>query len=113
MINDNLTRDTELGDNLVEHEESCSLPIGFNCRHGFEPLGKVVDDHDNVLMPPSRSWVAIDEIYLPLGEGSDSNNWVKRGWVRVHFSSEHLVGVTLLNRFNAIFKDGGPEVTGL
>jgi hypothetical protein len=25
--------------------------------------------------------------------------------------SEHLAGVTLLNRFNAIFKDGGPEVT--
>jgi hypothetical protein len=31
--------------------------------------------------------------------------------VRAHFPSEHMVGVTLINRFNAIFKDGGPEVT--
>jgi len=53
MISDNLTRDTELGDNLVEHEEGCSLPIGFYSRHGFGPLGKVVDSHDDVLMPPS------------------------------------------------------------
>jgi hypothetical protein len=32
--------------------------------------------------------------------------------VRLNFSSEHLAGVTLLNHFNAIFKYGGPEVTG-
>jgi hypothetical protein len=32
--------------------------------------------------------------------------------VQTHFLSEHLAGVTLLNHFNAIFKDGGPEVTG-
>ena len=81
MISDNLTRDTEPGDNLVEHEEGCSLPIGFYGRHGFGPLGKVVDAHDNVLMPPSRSWVTIDEIYPPLGEGTNGDDWVKRGWM--------------------------------
>jgi hypothetical protein len=54
MISDNLTRDTEPGDNLVEHEEGCSLPIIFYGRHGLDPLSKVVDDHDNVLMPPAE-----------------------------------------------------------
>ena len=53
MINDNLTQDTEPGDNLIEYEEGYILPIGFNCRHGLDPLIKVVDDHNNVLMPPS------------------------------------------------------------
>jgi hypothetical protein len=79
MISDNLTWDTEPGDNLVEHEEDCSFPIGFYGRHGFEPLGKVVNNHNNVLIPPSRSWVAIDEICPSLGEGTDGNDWVKRG----------------------------------
>jgi hypothetical protein len=79
MINDNLTRDTEPSDNLVEHEEGYSIPIRFYSRHGFDPLGKVVDNHDDVLIPPSQSWVAIDEIYPRLGEGTDGNDWVKRG----------------------------------
>jgi hypothetical protein len=69
MISDNLTRDTERGDNLVEHEEGCSLPIKFYGRHGLDPLSKVVNGHDNVLMPPSQSWVAIDEIYPHLVKG--------------------------------------------
>ena len=53
MISDNLTQDTKPGDNLIEHEEGDDLPIIFNCRHGLGLLSKVVDDHDNVLIPPS------------------------------------------------------------
>jgi hypothetical protein len=32
--------------------------------------------------------------------------------MQVHFSSEHLARVTLLNCFNAIFKDRWLEITG-
>jgi hypothetical protein len=53
MISDNVIRDTEPSDNLVEHEEGCNIPIGFYGRHGFDPLCKLVDSHDNVLIPPS------------------------------------------------------------
>ena len=74
MINDNLTRDTELGDNFIEHKEGGSIPIGFNSRHGLNPLSKVFNNHDNVLVPPSRSWVAIHQIHPPLGEGTDDND---------------------------------------
>jgi hypothetical protein len=112
MISDNITRDTKPGDNLVEHKEGCSLPIGFYGRHGLDPLSNVGDDHNNVLIPPNRSWVAIDEIYPPLGEGTDGNDWVKRGWMQAHFLSEHLARVTLPNRFDTIFKDSGLEITG-
>jgi hypothetical protein len=79
MINENITLDTEPGDNLIEYEKGCSLPIRFNCRNVLDPLSKVVNGHDNVLMPPSRSWVAINEVHPPLGEGTDGNDWVKRG----------------------------------
>ena len=78
MISDNLTQDNEPRDNLVEHEEGCSLPIRFNCRHGLDPLSKVVDEHDNVLMPPDRIWVAIDKVHPPLGEGTNNNDWMER-----------------------------------
>jgi hypothetical protein len=74
MISDNLTRDTEPGDNLIEYEEGCSFHIRFNCRHGLGPLGKVVDSHNNVSMPPSRGWVAIHEVHPPLGEGTNGND---------------------------------------
>jgi hypothetical protein len=111
MINDNLTRDTEPGDNLIEYEEGNNLPIGFHGRHGFDPLSKVVDDHDNMLIPPNQSWIVIYKVYPPLGEGTDDNDWVKRGWVQGNFLSEHLEGVTLLNHFNTIFKDSRPEIS--
>jgi hypothetical protein len=105
MINDNLTQDYEPGYNLIEYEEGISLTIRFNCRHGLDLLSKVVYDHDNVMMTSSRSWVAIHKIFPPLGEGTDGNDWMERGWMRVHFSSEHLIGVTLLNLVDAIFKN--------
>ena len=79
MISDNLTRDTEPSNNLIENKEGDSLPIGFNCRHGLIPLSKLFDDQDNVLMPPSRSWVAIHEVHPPLGEGTNGNDWLKTG----------------------------------
>jgi hypothetical protein len=88
MVSDNLTWDTEPGDNLIEYEEGCCLPIRFNCSHGLGPLIKVVDDHDNVLMPPRLSWVAINEVHPSLSEGTIDNNWVNRGWMQVHFPSD-------------------------
>ena len=112
MMGDNITWDTEPSDNLIEYEEGRSLPIIFNCRHGLDPLIKVVYDHNNVLMLTNQSWVAIHKFHSPLGEGTNSNDWVKRGLMRAHFSSEHLVGVTLLNHLNTIFKDRCPEITG-
>jgi hypothetical protein len=74
MVSDNLTQDTKSSDNLIENKEGDSLPIVFNYRHGLDPLSKVVDDHDNVSMPPSRSWFAIYEVHPPLGEGTNGND---------------------------------------
>jgi hypothetical protein len=56
-------------------------------------------------VPPSRGWVAVHEINPLLGEGTDSEDWVNMCWARAHFLSEHMTKVTLLNRFNEIFKN--------
>jgi hypothetical protein len=77
----------------------------FNCRHGLIPLGKIVHDHDNVMVPPSQGWVTIHEIHPPLGEGTDGNDWVKRGRVQAHIMRKHLERVTLLDHFYTIFKN--------
>jgi hypothetical protein len=112
MISDNLTRDFEPGYNLIEYKEGGSIPIGFNCRNGLDPLSKVVYGHDNVLMAPNQIWVAIKKFHAPLGEGTNSNEWMERGWMRAHFKSEHLVGVTDINHFNTIFKYRWPKING-
>jgi hypothetical protein len=112
MINDNITWDTEPGDNFIEYEEGNNILVRFSCGHGLDPLSKVFYDHDNVLMPTSQSWVAINEVHPPLSEGTDGNDWVKRGRMRAHFLIEHLARVTLLNCFNTIFKDIRLEING-
>jgi hypothetical protein len=112
MIIENLIQDFEPGYNLIEHEKCNNLTIGFNYRHGLGPLSRVVYDHDNMLMPPSRSWVAIHKIHPLLGEGTDDDDWVKRGWMRAYLLSEHLERVTLLDHFDAIFKTRQPKIIG-
>jgi hypothetical protein len=69
MISENITRDSEPGYNLIEHEKCSSLTIGFNRRHGLGPLSKVVYGHNNMLIPPSRSWVSIHKIHPHLVKG--------------------------------------------
>jgi hypothetical protein len=113
MISDNLTLDFERGYNLIEEEENKSLTIIFNYRHGLIPLSKVIYDHDNVFMAPSRSWVAIHKIHPPRGEGTDGNDCMERGWMRAHFFIEHLEGVKLLNYFDAMFKNKQPKIIDL
>jgi hypothetical protein len=63
MISNNINRDSELGYNLVEYEEGRSITIRFNCRNGLDPLSELFYDHNNVLMPPRRSWVAIHKVH--------------------------------------------------
>jgi hypothetical protein len=81
MINDNITQDYEPSYNFIGYKEGNSITIIFNCRHGLDPLSKVVYDHNNVLMPPIRSWVSIHKVHPPLGEGIDGNDGMERGWM--------------------------------
>jgi hypothetical protein len=59
MIIENLLWDSEQGYNLVEYVECCSLTIEFNGWHGLCPFSELIHDHDNMMMPPSQSWVML------------------------------------------------------
>ena len=74
MVSDKILWDTELSDNLVEHNVSGRLTIGFNCRHSLYPFREVVYDHYNVIMPHDLCWLALHKVHPPLGEGTDGDN---------------------------------------
>ena len=50
MVSDQLSRNSEPSYYVIEHEQSSCLAIVKICWHSFDPLGKVVDDHNNVFM---------------------------------------------------------------
>ena len=74
MVSDKLFRNAELSNDLVEYEMHGCLIIGFNRGHSLSLFHEIINNHYNMMMPPSQSWVAIHEVEPPLGEGTDSDN---------------------------------------
>ena len=74
MVSDKLLRNAELSNNLVKHEMCGCLIVGFNHGHSLIPFHEVINNHYNMMMPPSRSWVAIHKVNPPLGEGTGGDN---------------------------------------
>ena len=74
MVSDMLFQNSKLSNNLVENKMHGYLIIGFNHGHSLFPFREIIDSHYNVMMPPSRIWVAIHEVKPPLGEGTDDDN---------------------------------------
>ena len=74
MVSDMLFRNAELSNNLVENEMHEFLTIGFNHGHSLCPSHEIINSHYNVMIPPSRSWVAIHKIKPPLHEGTRGDN---------------------------------------
>jgi hypothetical protein len=69
------------------------------------PLSEIINDHNDVTMPPSRRWVACHKINAPLSKWANGDDWKKRSRMHVHFSRKNMAGVTLLDHFYAVFKD--------
>ena len=79
MVSDKLSRNAKLGDNLVENKMHDYLIIKFNCGHSLFPFHEIIDIHNNVMIPPNRSWVVIHKVKPPLGEGTDDDNRMQQG----------------------------------
>ena len=59
----------------------CSFNGVVEGRHGFDPLGEVIDYNEDVLVPISRWRVERHEVYAPFSKGVNSDDWVeKRKW---------------------------------
>ena len=74
MVSDKLFQNFKPSNNLVEYEVGGYFTVGFNCRHNLIPFGDVINSHYNMMVPPSRSWVAIHKIEPPLSEGTGGDN---------------------------------------
>jgi hypothetical protein len=59
------------------------LENNLDHRHGFIPLGEVIDCNDDVFVFIVGWRVASHEVYAPFSKGVDSNEWVEK---RGHFS---------------------------
>jgi hypothetical protein len=61
----------------VVKEKTCySVRSVVEGRHGFGPLGEVIDCNVDVFVSISRWRVSIHEVYAPFLKGADSNDWV-------------------------------------
>ena len=76
MVGDKLSRDTKSSDNLIENEMLGCLNVDFDHGHNLCPFHEVINNHYNMMIPPSRSWVEIHEVKPPLGEGTGGDNWI-------------------------------------
>jgi hypothetical protein len=55
---------------VVEEKMCCCVSGVFESGHGFDPLGNVIDNHDNVLVSITRWRMESREFYVPLQKGS-------------------------------------------
>jgi hypothetical protein len=66
---------------MVKEQTCCSVSGVVEGRHGFGPLGEVIDCNDDVFVFISIWRVGIHEVYAPFEKGVGSNDWVeKRRW---------------------------------
>jgi hypothetical protein len=61
---------------VVEEKMGCGLGGVVEGRHGFYPLGEVIDCHDDVFVSIAGWRVASHEVYAPFAKGANSDDWV-------------------------------------
>jgi hypothetical protein len=61
---------------VVEEKMRCYVNGVVKCGHGFDPLGKVIHCHDNVLVSIIGWKMASYEVYAPFAEGAHGDDWM-------------------------------------
>ena len=52
MVSDKLFQNPKLINNLVEYKMHGCLTVRFNYRHSLFPFREVIDNHNNMMVPP-------------------------------------------------------------
>ena len=55
---------------MVEEKTRCCVSGSFDSGYGFDPFGKVIYFHDNVLVSITGCRMTSHEFYAPFAEGS-------------------------------------------
>jgi hypothetical protein len=80
-------------------------------RHGFCPLGEVIDYHDDVFVSIVGLRVSSNQVYAPFVEGASRDDWVYKRRRCLCFIGEKLTFVTSLHNVDTFIKQGRPKVT--
>ena len=112
VVSDNLLWNSEASDDLVENEKRCSFSVSFEGRHCRCPLGEVINNDNDIFVPPSQNWIARHVIHPPRSEGAhhnDGKQWIR---MRQQFLGVEMTRMMTLHNLQIIFKDHGLEITG-
>ena len=56
---------------MVENEKCHCVNLTIECRHGLDPLGEIIDSHNDVVVATGRGSITCHEVNLPLTEGTN------------------------------------------
>jgi hypothetical protein len=104
MVNDNGLRDTKSSNNMIEYEQCCIFLGIIKCRHQLGPFSEIIDDYDDVSMPPDRVRVTCHEVDSPFSEWTNENYRVKRSRMRSDLILVCLTSMAFMDDSNAILK---------
>ena len=77
MISNDDLRDTKSSYDMVEKKLSRSFTISITCGHRHRPFSEIINDNDDITMPPDQVRVTCHEINTPFSKGADGDNWVQ------------------------------------
>ena len=69
-------RDSKPSYHMIEQKESGNFSILNICRHSLSPFCKVINDYDDVTMPPDRGRITMHKINTLLGKNDNNNEGV-------------------------------------
>jgi hypothetical protein len=65
-----------VGNDVIKEKMCCCVNDVVEGEHGFNPLGEVIDCHNNVFVSIVGWRVISHEVNAPFAKGADSDNWV-------------------------------------
>jgi hypothetical protein len=95
---------------VVEEKMRFCVSGVVKCGHGFNPFGKVINCHNNLLVSITGWRMEIHEVYAPFIEGANCDRWMEKRWWRSFFVFIKLVLVASLKSVDATMKQSGLEV---
>jgi hypothetical protein len=63
-----------VGNDMIEEKTRCCVNDVIEGSHGFDPFGKVIYYHGDVLVSIAIWRIAIHEFYAPFAEGADNDD---------------------------------------
>jgi len=73
MVTYNGLRNANTHYDMVDEELSNNDTVSVRCLDHLGPFSEVVDDEDNIAMPPGRVRVICHEVYAPFSEWANGN----------------------------------------